>query len=178
MTLDEEFAYMENNDFQAVLLPYGDEEEMSMRVFLPKEDSNLEEFKEMLTLDTWVDWSSEFQEEKGTILLPKFELEYEVILNETLQQLGMESAFNGSSADFSNMIEVEDGLLIDQVKQKTFIEVNEEGTEAAAATSVEMEVTSATIDEPFYMEVNRPFFFTITDDVTGTILFMGEIWNP
>ncbi|HLR69270.1 MAG TPA: serpin family protein, partial [Virgibacillus sp.] len=64
-----------------------------------------------------------------------------------------------------------------QVKQKTFIDVNEEGTEASAATSVEMETTSASIDEPFHMEVNRPFFITIVDEETEAILFMGSINN-
>src|SRR5699024_3462299 len=117
----------------AAVLPYGDEEFMSMRVFLPKENSSLEALKQKLTNETWRDWQSQFQERKGTILLPKFELEFEVVLNDTLKKLGMESAFSRSGADFSTMIEEDDPLWIDQVKQKTFIEVNEEGTEAAAA---------------------------------------------
>jgi serpin B len=178
MSLQEELPYIENDHFQAVALPYGDEETMNMHVFLPKENADLEELRNELTNENWNGLTSQFQESKGTILLPKFELEYEIILNDTLKQLGMESAFNRSEADFSNMIEEEAPLWIDQVKQKTFIEVNEEGTEAAAATSIEMETTSAPANEPFYMEVNRPFFFTITDEETGSILFMGEISNP
>ena len=90
----------------------------------------------------------------------------------------MADAFNEENADFSTMIKSEDPLWISQVKQKTFIDVNEKGTEAAAATSVEMETTSAPIDDPFYMEVNRPFFIAITDDETDAILFMGLIANP
>ncbi|WP_164214403.1 serpin family protein [Virgibacillus sp. YIM 98842] len=178
MMLQADLEYFENKDFQAAVLPYGDEEFMSMRVFLPKENSSLEALKQKLTNETWRDWQSQFQERKGTILLPKFELEFEVVLNDTLKKLGMESAFSRSGADFSTMIEEDDPLWIDQVKQKTFIEVNEEGTEAAAATSIEMETTAAPVDEPFHMEVNRPFFFTITDDETGTILFMGQITDP
>ncbi len=69
-------------------------------------------------------------------------------------------------------------MKISKVKQKTFIDVNEEGTEAAAVTSVEMVTESGSVDESFNMEVNRPFFFTITDDETDTILFMGAISNP
>ncbi|MBP1968322.1 serpin B [Virgibacillus natechei] len=176
MTQSEDLAYMENESFQAVTLPYGDEE-MSMNVFLPRENSSVDEFKAMLTEENWTAWSSQFDTKEGTIMLPKFQLEYETILNETLEKLGMESAFD-EDANFPKMIEEDDPLWISQVKQKTFIDVNEEGTEAAAATSVEMEITSAPIDEPFHMEVNRPFFITITDDETDAILFMGSISNP
>ena len=176
MTLSEELAYMEDENFQAASLPYGDGE-MSMKVFLPNEDSSLEEFEKMLTTENWGKWSSEFQEKRGTIKLPKFQMEYQVQLNETLKKLGMTTAFD-QGANFSKMIKEDQPLRISNVKQKTFIDVNEEGTEAAAATSVGMEKTSAPIDGPFHMEVNRPFFFTITDDETSTILFMGSISNP
>lgn len=176
MTLNEKLAYMENENFQAVSLPYGDEE-MSMKVFLPKENSSLEEFEKMLTNDNWRRWSSEFQEKEGTIMLPKFQLEYEVSLNEALKKLGMTTAFD-KGANFTKMIKENDPLWISKVKQKTYIDVNEEGAEAAAATSVEVVSESAAIDEPFYMEVKRPFFIAITDDETGTILFMGSISNP
>ena len=176
MSLNEELAYMENEHFQAVQLPYGDGE-MSMKVFLPKENSNLAEFKKLLTNEKWVAWNKEFNAEKGTILLPKFQLEYETLLNDTLKKLGMESAFD-NRADFTKMIEEDNSLKISEVKQKTFIDVNEEGTEAAAVTSIGMVLTSAPIDAPFVMEVNRPFFFTITDDETDAILFMGSISNP
>lgn len=178
MSLKEELPYVEKDDFQAVALPYGDEETMSMHVVLPKEDTDLDVLRESLTNENWEAFTTQFQESKGTVLLPKFELEYEVILNDTLYELGMETAFDRNAANFSHMIEQDDSIWIDQVKQKTFIEVNEEGTEAAAATSIEMETTSAPAADPFYMEVNRPFFFTLTDKETGSILFMGEISNP
>ncbi|WHT48427.1 serpin family protein [Sporosarcina thermotolerans] len=114
---------------------------------------------------------------RGTILLPKFKLAYETELNEALKALGMKSAFK-EGANFSKMIEGDESLLINRVKQKTYIDVNEEGTEAAAVTGVEVGVTSAPPDDPFIMEVNRPFFIAITDDETGAILFMGSISNP
>ena len=176
MSLNEKLAYMENEHFQAVELPYG-EGEMSMKVFLPKEDSSLEEFKKLLTNENWVNWSKEFNARQGNVLLPKFRLEYETQLNDALKKLGMGSAFS-DSADFSKMIKEDHPLKISKVKQKTFIEVNEVGTEAAAVTSVEVVTESASVDDSFFMEVNRPFFFTITDDETDTILFMGSISNP
>ena len=178
MSLKENLAYLENEDFQAIALPYGEDESISMNIFLPKENTSLKDFQSQLTNENWESWKSEFQKTEGTILLPKFQLEYEAILNDTLSKLGMADAFNEENADFSTMIKSEDPLWISQVKQKTFIDVNEKGTEAAAATSVEMETTSAPIDEPFYMEVNRPFFIAITDDETDAILFMGLISNP
>ena len=176
MAMTEEFSYLENEKFQAITLPYGDGE-MSMKVFLPKENSSLEEFKTMLTSENWAAWQKEFEVEEGTILLPKFQLEFEASLNETLKSLGMNSAFDGN-ANFTKMINEDEQVSITNVKQKTFVNVNEEGTEAAAVTGIEMGITSVPINQPFVMEVNRPFFFTITDDKTDTILFMGSISNP
>ncbi|MGY0693919.1 serpin family protein [Virgibacillus sp. FSP13] len=176
MTLTEELLYLENENFQAVTLPYGDDE-MSMNIFLPKKDSSLEEFKKTLTNETWEQLGSEFRPKEGTIMLPKFQLEYETSLNETLKDLGMTTAFN-KDADFSKMIKEDNPLWISKVKQKTFINVNEEGTEAAATTSVDVVTESITIDGPFRMEVNRPFFIAITDNETDTIVFMGGISNP
>jgi len=176
MKLTEDLAYLDNGEFQAISLPYG-KGDMSMKVFLPKEDSSLNDFKETLTKQNWEVWNSEFRTQKGTILLPKFQIEYEASLNETLQHLGMKSAFD-KDADFSQMIQEDDPMWISQIKQKTFIDVNEEGTEASASTSVEMETTSASIDEPFHMEVNRPFFIAIVDEETEAIMFIGVINNP
>lgn len=175
MTLKGKLAYMENENFQAVSLPYGDEQ-MSMKVFLPKENSSLGEFKKMLTNDNWKKWNAEFSSKEGTVLLPKFQLEYEVLLNESLKKLGMTTAFD--HANFKKMIKENVPLYISKVKQKTFIDVNEKGSEAAAATSVEISKESAIKDEFFHMIVNRPFFITITDDETGTILFIGSVTNP
>ncbi|WP_071394092.1 serpin family protein [Bacillus tuaregi] len=175
MTISENMAYTENDSFQAVSLPYG-EGEMSMKIFLPKAGSSLAEFESMLSSANWGKWNQEFHHQEGTIWLPKFQLEYEVSLNESLKTLGMTTAFD-KGANFTKMIQEDNPVWISQVKQKTFIDVNEEGTEASAATSVEMKTTSAPADGPFYMEINRPFFFVITDD-SNTILFMGAMKNP
>lgn len=177
MMLHEKLSYIENDSFQAVSLPYGEDESMSMKVFLPKENASLTEFEKSINMEKWQRWMGEFQEKQGTIMLPKFKLEYEILLNESLQKLGLTSAFE-EDADFSKMIAEDDPVWISKVKQKTYLDVNEKGTEAAAVTSVEMETTSAPAEEPFYMEVNRPFFIAITDDETGGILFIGHITNP
>lgn len=175
MSLDKKWAYMENEDFQAVTLPYGENEEMSMKVFLPKE--SLAEFNKMLTAENWLKWNERFEFREGTVRLPKFQVEYEASLKEMLEGLGMTTAFS-KGANFSKMIQENDPLRISQVKQKTYIDVNEKGTEAAAATSVEVVTESFNMDGPFYMEVNRPFFFAITENESDTILFMGAITNP
>lgn len=176
MSLSEDLAYIENDDFQAVILPYG-EEEMSMRVFLPKEGADLETFQKSLTIENWAAWNKEFIPTEGTVLLPKFQLEYEIVLNDALAKMGMATIFD-ERANLTKMIEEKESLMISEVKQKTFIDVNEEGTEAAAATSIGVKMTSMPLDPPFYMEVNRPFFIAITDEETDTILFMGAIENP
>ena len=115
MNLHEELAYMENEDFQAVSLPYGEKQEMSMNIFLPKE--GLEEFQNMLTAENWQKWSDQFQEKEGTLLLPKFQLEYEATLNDTLQKLGMTTAF-AKGANFSKMIEEPEPALDQQSQTK------------------------------------------------------------
>jgi serpin B len=177
MTLSHKLAYFENENFQAVILPYADKK-MSMNVFLPKEDSRLAEFQNMLTMANWKNWNAQFQEKEGTVLVPKFQLEYEAEWSNALKKLGMRTAFD-EGAYFTKMIKENDPVWISEIKQKTFLNVNEEGSEAAAATSVKMKTTAAPVgDRPFHMEVNRPFFIAITDNETGAILFMGSISNP
>lgn len=176
MTLEEELNYMENELFQAVELPYTDNE-MSMHVFLPKDARHLSEFTDLLTTEKWKKWQDEFTKTEGTLMMPKFELEYEVLLNDPLIELGMGSAFDAEKADFPNLTEGEEDLFISEVKQKTYVKVNEEGTEAAAATSVAIVMSSANLDT-FHMTVDRPFFFTITENETGAILFMGSVSSP
>lgn len=176
MTLSEELAYMENDDMQAVKLPYG-EGEMSMTVILPKEANGLAPFKKTMTAEKWRAWNKNFHPKAGMVRFPKFQVGYEVVLNDTLKAFGMESAF-GEGADFSKMIQESDPIWISKVQQNTYIDVNEEGTESAAVTSVEIVTESAPADPPFHMEVNRPFFIAITDEETDTILFMGTIMDP
>src|SRR5699024_1048560 len=136
-TLNEKLPYFENDVFQAVSLPYG-EGEMSMDIYLPKEDMKLEAFIDELTGENWESWKQQFEENEGTILLPKFEIEYEAVLNDALKTLGMDTVFT-EDANFSKMIVEDDPVWISKVRQKTYIDVHEKGTEAAAVTSVEVE---------------------------------------
>lgn len=176
MQLEEELAYMKNDDVEAVQLPYG-EGEMMMEVYVPDEDENMTDFIASTLPEQWEDWHGEFEKRTGTIHMPKFELEYDIVLNDALKTLGLEHAFS-DQADFSSLVEESDALRISEVKQKTFLDVNETGTEAAAATSVEIEETSLVIDEAFDMHIDRPFVFTITDSETDAILFLGKIEDP
>lgn len=178
MTLYEELPYLETDDFQAVSLPYG-EGEMAMKVFLPKEGTSLSDFEKSLTGENWDKWNETLQDMEGTLQLPKFQLEYEVELNDALKGLGMASAFDRFTAEFPQMVKKEnEELFISKVKQKTFLDVNEKGTEAAAATSIEIVEESASSEKTFEMKINRPFFITIEDVESGLILFMGAIEEP
>jgi serpin B len=104
-------------------------------------------------------------------------LEYEITLNDALKALGMGIAFDANRADLSGIIK--SSAFISEVKHKTLVEVNEEGTEAAAATSVGVFTTSAIQPrQPFRMIVDHPFFCAIRDNKTGTLLFMGSITDP
>jgi serpin B len=171
------YRYFENDEVQAISLPYG-AGSVSMYVFLPNKNSDLNKFLATLKAATWESWMSKFRSQDGNITLPRFKLEYEVVLNNALRSLGMESAFDPQRANFREMYAASPGanVFIGEVKHKTFVEVNEEGTEAAAATSGGMRATSYM--PPFNMVVDRPFFCAIRDNQTGTILFMGAIVEP
>lgn len=173
------YEYLETRQFQAVRLPYGEEGRLAMYIFLPAENSDLDRFLQDLTWETWQNHLADFKRMPGTISLPRFTLEFENSLANALKALGMDIAFAPGLADFSLMTpaNVLGDLFISDVKHKTFISVDEEGTEAAAVTSVEVMVTSAPMED-FRMVVNRPFFYAIHDRETGAILFMGTVQNP
>lgn len=170
------YRYYETPEFQAISLPYGSGR-LSMYVFLPKPNVKQADFYRNLTAENWQQWMKKFSSRNGQIVLPRFKLEYDLTLNQALQALGMGVAFQ-DQANFSNMTSKQ--VKIDEVKHKTFVEVNEEGTEAAAVTSIGIRATSALPreEEPFKMVVDRPFFCAIRDNQTGTILFMGSIVDP
>lgn len=168
------FDYLEDKDLQAIRLPYG-KGNMAMYVFLPQ---NLEEFHKNLTQEQWAKWRVGFESARGELSLPKFEFEYEQSLNEALAALGMGLAFDPMGADFSKMVELAEDVHISEVKHKAFIEVDEKGTEAAAVTSIEIQVTSMPPVSSFTMKIDRPFFFLIHDQQTDAILFMGSVHDP
>jgi len=176
MSQSGEYRYFENDQFQAVSLPYGEKRRMNMVIFLPKKFSSLSEFYKQLTPETWKQWVGQLRNRQGSIQIPRFKLEYEIELNRALSALGMANAFNPAQSNFSGISSVP--TRISEVKHKTFVDVNEEGTEAAAVTSVGIRATSAMPSEPFKMVVDRPFFCAIRDNQTGTLVFMGSIVEP
>lgn len=161
----------------AINLPYG-EGRIGMYIFLPSQKSNLNDFVGALNAADWENWMTQFQEQDISLRIPKFKIEYGMKeLNDALTSLGMGVAFDEDRADFSRMAILEKpsaNLYIDKVAHKTFIEVNEEGSEAAAATSVTIGVKSL----PRMFIVNKPFFFAIRDNETQTVLFMGVVVDP
>jgi len=165
--------YYASDDFQAVDLPYGNGK-YSMTVLLPAQDKNIDDLIAELNDSNWNEWTGNLAEEEVKLYLPKFTLEYELEMNDVLKAMGMEVAF-GWLADFSKI--GGGGLYIDKVKHKTFVEVNEEGTEAAAVTSVEV-VELSSDPSGTTMRVDRPFIFAIRESHAGSILFAGKIINP
>ncbi|WP_152658561.1 serpin family protein [Oceanobacillus sp. CFH 90083] len=177
---EEDLHYWEDDDVQAVSLPYEEEEKIQMQIFLPSEDTSFSDFREDFSLEKWQEGTDAMEKQTGTVLLPSFTLEYESELNDFFIDLGMEQAFDPDQADFSNLFEGTEnpGAYISSIFHKTFIDVNEEDTEAAGATSVDVAVTSAPLEETFTMAINRPFLFTITNTEEDIILFMGSIEQP
>lgn len=173
-----EYKYFKGDKFQALALPYG-KERISMYIFLPDKDSTLDDLYNSMTVENWDNWMANFSTREGDIGLPKIELEYEKNLNDILKAMGMEIAFDEEQADFGLMYDRSksgENIYIGNVRHKTFLRLDEKGTEAAGVTSVEMKEECAEKEEDkFTMIMDRPFFFTIQDENTGTILFMGSI---
>ena len=172
------FAYQRGADFQSVRLPYQNPD-LAMYVFLPDTNSTPEKLLSTLSGDSWQNViKPAFSEEQGSLELPKFKFEYKVQLKAPLETLGMKDAFDPTRANFSGI--APQRLCISAVLQKTFVDVNEQGTEAAAATIVGIFGNAIMLPPPnqFEMIVNRPFLFLIEDNHTGIILFMGVVNNP
>ena len=167
------YGYTRNDGYQAVDLPYS-WGEMSMTVLLPDEGA-LEEFEGSLDTETLNRIIDDIEIDYITLTMPLFEFESEFSLGDTLAGMGMPDAFGGG-ADFSGMTGSRD-LWISEVVHKAFVSVDEEGTEAAAATAVVM-VESGPSKEPLEVTVDRPFIFLIRDTGTGTVLFLGRVSNP
>jgi serine protease inhibitor len=184
MQVSERFRYLETPELQMIELPYAGQQH-SMFIILPADTVTIANFLDQLTFAAWNEYVNKLIPQRGTLVLPRFKLTSDYILNRALQNLGMETAFVPGRADFSPML-ADPGdspspeLFISEVRQKTFIEVIETGTEAAAVTSVGIRLTSIQQDEPkkFFMHVDRPFAFVLTDKGTGTLLFIGQVGDP
>ena len=182
------FKYLVTDAFQAVKMPYGipdstkSSNDVSMYVFVP--DTTLAVFIDTeLTTSNWNSWIDSFisfddqypeYEYEFNFILPKFKFGFEKKLIPVLQSMGLIDAFDPISANFSDITDCWDGLYIDVAKHKSFIDVNEEGTSAAAVTIIGGSYTS---NIPNFSAI-KPFLFVITDELTGTILFMGQVYNP
>ena len=164
--------YFETADLQAVDLHYGNSA-FAMTVMLPKAGTDVNALVAALTAASWSEWTGRFAEREVDLYLPKLRLEYERKMNEDLKALGMRLAFQDGFADFTRLSSRGRELFITYVKQKTFVDIHEEGTEAAAATVVGVGVTS--MPQRSIMRVDRPFVFAIRERFSGTILFIGKI---
>jgi serine protease inhibitor len=166
------YAYHATNQVQIIDLPYGDRS-FSMTIVLPAEGTNIDQFATEITQQQWDGWINNLDSTEVELSLPKFKVEYEKRLNDELSAMGMGIAFS-DFADFSRIANT--FLAISEVKHKTFVEVNEEGTEAAAVTIISIKVTSMPSTPTMY--INRPFIFAVRERKSGTIIFIGKIVNP
>ena len=174
MHIEEDFPYYEDNEVQVLELPYRGK--LSMVIFLPK--GNLSDFESNLSLEKMNDVLNNLYTEDVIVYLPKFKFEKGYDLTGDLSSMGIKTPFS-ANANFSGVSKLEN-LFIQDVIHKTYIDVNEEGTEAAAVTAVSMSITSALSPPPkiFIFRANHPFVFLIMDKRADEILFMGRVTNP
>ncbi len=172
MHLNKELCCGAGEGYRYVVLPYKSGE-WQMAVCLPDEGADMRKFVASISAAEFSKAMSNADSRKVALAMPKFKLNTTLVLNNILSSLGMKSAFS-NGADFSSLAVA--GVAVDEVKQKCFIEVNEEGAEAAAVTSIGMRLTSVMPEtQPFVMNVDRPFVFAIFNAETESILFAGKI---
>jgi serpin B len=172
------YEYLKTPDFQAVVLPYIDSK-YSACIFLPGSNSSLIQLQKALSLSNWNNWSKEFESKQGDLALPRFKLNYNTSLSDSMKALGMNVAFDKDQADFSGMHKGKPALFIGDIKHKTYLKVDEQGTEAAAATAVQMMGAGMMIPkETFKMVVDHPFLFAIRDNDSNSLLFVGLVYDP
>lgn len=166
----------ETADAQIIDLPYGGGA-FAMTIFLPRPGKSIGAAISSLSADSWRTAVAGVAPRSVELQMPKFTLRWEALLNDPLRALGMQRAFDGGAADFTRMSRAAgDRLYISKVKQKSFVDVYEEGTEAAAVTSVEVRVVC--VCGPEVIRIDRPFVFAIRERLSGTILFLGKIVRP
>ena len=171
---DAKFNYVETDNLQVLEMPYeGDK--LSMIILLPKNDS-LSSLESSLSLEKINDWRSKLREQRVDVFMPKFTFDTKYFMNETLAKMGMPTAFT-YDADLSGMDGTQN-LFIQKVIHQAFVDVNEEGTEAAAATGVSVGFKSAMPQQSIIFRADHPFIFVIQDKENGNILFFGRVSNP
>ncbi|MBN1153634.1 serpin family protein [candidate division KSB1 bacterium] len=170
-----EYRYFENDSVKVIDLPYGDDV-FSMTIILPRRDDDLNEIITDISYQNIEKWIARLSLQEGTLFLPKFKIETAISLNNYFKNIGIRRAFSADEAEFSKIIESYQ-FYISDVLHKAYLVVDEEGSEAAAVTSVTMKAVSVDPDE-FRMVVDRPFIFLIRENSTNLILFMGKVQNP
>jgi len=179
MSQDDDFRYYEGEGMQVARLPYGDGR-LGLLVFLPAQGTGMADFVSSFSAENVGRWVDSLRYKEGEIVLPKFKLEYDKSLSSVLKQMGMGRAF-AEGADFSGMLSKPGTLpfYIGDVLHKTFVEVNEEGTEAAAVTAVKMVATAVPGEtHKFAMVCDHPFVYAIHDEQTSSVLFIGALMEP
>jgi serpin B len=170
------YKYLDGGTFQALELPYkGDD--LSMVVLLPKKVDGLAEMEKTLSAARLGEWLGKLRKQEVVVTLPKFKMTREFQLNRVLAAMGMPSAFDKDRADLTGMNGTGPKLFISVVVHKAFVDVNEEGTEAAAATGVGISLTSAPVPTAAF-RADHPFVFLIRDNHSGSVLFLGRVANP
>ena len=177
MTLREgRYQRYQDNQQLVIDLPYGNRQ-FSMTFVVPQGTATLADVAGRLGSTQLATWLAKADTTSAALHVPKFKFDYEQTLNNCLTRLGMGEAFDAGKANFGQMLAGgPSGLFISQVKHKTYLEVDEEGTTAAAATSVGMVATSVGPPPPIYL--NRPFLFLIREKASNTVLFIGQLTNP
>ena len=174
MSQSNTYAYYGDNTLQAIDLPYGDQT-YTMTVLLPAAGTSIDQFASALTMDQWNTIIGKLDSSKVDLFMPKFTLNYSRSLAEDLKALGMGIVFDPLRADLSH-IKQTGGLYVSDVLHKTYVNVNEEGTEAAAVTVITIGIT-VVVEMP-QMRIDRPFIFAIREHQSGTILFIGKVDSP
>jgi serpin B len=177
MSKEDQLKYISNDLFTAVKIPYGSGQ-YNMTILLPNEGKNSQNIIDELSSENWENWSVNFKTQNNVLVtMPRFKFEFKQGLIPVLKQMGMLKAFSSQQADFSNITDMD--LYISDVCHKTYIDVNETGTEAAAVTSITFTTTSVVAEpEKIYFTVDKPFVFSITEEDTNAVLFIGQVQNP
>ena len=174
MMIENPFNYYSNNDFQLLEMPYGSGK-YSMLIFLPQQGKTTNDVISMLNTESVSTWLGQMTEVEKEVYLPKFEFKFSKGLVDVLKSLGMTDAFYDSKANLSGISEKAQ-LVVSEVMHKTYIKVDERGTEAAAVTGITIDVTSVGPDNSF--RADHPFVFAIREKDTQAILFIGKVMNP
>jgi len=177
MRQEEDFGYLDGGDFQALQMTYKGGE-LAMLILLPKKTDGLAALEESLTDARLAEWVSKLGSANVAVTMPRFKMTWQSGLAKWLKKMGMNLAFDAGKADFSGMNGGKEPLWISEVIHKAFVDVNEEGTEAAAATAAIALGGEAAPSKPVVFRADHPFLFLIRDVRSGCILFLGRLVNP